>query len=395
MVNTLSEFDVIVVGGGIVGSAAACQLATQFERVAIIDNTPHVPWQEDSPFGLRVSAINLASSELLKNLEVWQHVTAMRAFPYTAMVVWEEMGDARIEFNANETSHPYLGTIVENQVLQTALDNKLNTLAAVTRFENCALQDLTAVGDASMLAELDNDEKISAKLIIGADGQRSKVRACMGVENSQNAYHQAGLVCNVQTEMPHQSTAWQCFTQDGPLALLPLEDKLCSIVWSVPQPRCEQLLALAESHFNAELSAAFAHTLGKLQVVSERKSFALQGAQADNYIAHRTVLIGDAAHAVHPLAGLGLNLGLEDVRCLSDLLADTSRALGSERVLRKYERARKSENLVMQRALEAVDSLFRSEQPAVRTMRSLGVNFTNRVLPLKLLFMQRAMGVPV
>lgn len=393
--NKVSEFDIIVIGGGIVGSAAACQFANQFERVAIIDNSAFSPWQPDSSFGLRVSALNLASSKLLDELDVWSNVQAMRSFPYTSMVVWEELGNARIEFNANETAYPHLGTIVENHVLLTALNNRLKQLESVTRFDSCWLQNLTAVGDSSMLVELENGDRLSAQLVIGADGQRSKVRECMGIDTSCNVYHQAGLVCNVQTELPHNSTAWQCFTQDGPLALLPLQDTFCSVVWSVPQPRCEQLLEMPDSHFNAEISTAFAHTLGQLQVISERKSFALQGAHSNRYIGHRVVLMGDAAHVVHPLAGLGLNLGLEDVRCLSELLANSDRSLGSERILRKYERARKSENLVMQRALEAIDSLFRSEQPAIRTMRSLGVNFTNKILPLKLLFMQRAMGVPV
>ena len=393
--NTVNEFDIIIIGGGIVGSAAACELAKQFERVAIVDNTLHSPWRAESPFSLRVSALNLASSKFLDELGVWQQVQTMRSFPYTAMVVWEQSGDARIEFNANDTAHTHLGTIVENQVLLTALNKQLSRQRSITRYDGCCLENVTAVGESSMLVELDNGERISAQLVIGADGQRSKVRECMSIETSHNAYHQAGLVCNVQTELPHENTAWQCFTQDGPLALLPLQKNLCSVVWSVPQSRSEQLLKLADSHFNIEISSAFEHALGKVKVISERKSFVLQGAHSDRYIGHRVVLMGDAAHVVHPLAGLGLNLGLEDVRCLCELLVSTDRALGSDRVLRKYERERKSENLIMQRALEAIDSLFRSEQPAVRTIRSLGVNFTNKVLPLKLLFMQRAMGVPV
>ena len=393
--NSVSEFDIIIVGGGLVGSVTACQLSKQYQRIALIDNSTHVAWQRGASFGLRVSAINLASSKLLDELGVWEEILSMRSFPYTSMMVWEEQGNASIEFNASETAHAQLGSIVENQVILTALDKVLMAQDSVTRFDDCSLQQLTAIGDSSMLVELDNGERISAKLVVGADGQRSKVRECMRIENSQSDYHQAGLVCNVSTELSHGNTAWQCFTKDGPLALLPLEDNLCSIVWSVSKQHCERLLALGESQFNIEVSDAFAHKLGQLQAVSERKSFDLMGAHSNRYVSQRVVLVGDAAHVVHPLAGLGLNLGLEDVRCLSELLSGSNRALGSERVLRKYERERKSENLVMQRSLEAIDTLFRSEQSAIRAIRSMGVNLTDKILPLKLLFMQRAMGIPV
>jgi 2-octaprenylphenol hydroxylase len=395
MVSTLTDFDVVIVGGGAVGVAAACKLSQQFDRVAIIDNNQHTAWKKDDAYGLRVSAINLASMELLSQIDAWSEVQAMRAFPYRSMSVWEQGSDTQIDFNASDTMHSSLGSIVENQVLLTALNNAANKNSNITQFSNNALHELSAISDSSMLVELDNGVRLTGKLVIGADGQRSKVRECIGVSCLRTHYQQLGLVCTVNTALDHQQTAWQCFTEYGPLALLPLEDKTCSIVWSVAEQKCHELMALDDAEFNLQLSNAFENKLGKLTLASDRKSFPLLGAQATQYIDHRVALLGDAAHAVHPLAGLGLNLGLADVAHLSSLLQASDRPLGSERVLRQYERARKSENVLMQRSLEMIDSLFREERPLVKQIRSVGVNMTNKALPLKLVFMRRALGVPL
>ena len=217
----------------------------------------------------------------------------------------------------------------------------------------------------------------------------------MQIEFSQKDYHQRGVVAIIESEYVHQDTAWQCFTHQGPLALLPISEQHCSIVWSVPEMRCKELMDMPIADFNQHLTAAFEHKLGRLTVTSERLSFPLQGAQSARYIDHRMALLGDAAHVVHPLAGLGLNLGLADVRCLTDLIAQSDRPLGSARVLRQYELARKSENAIIQKALEGIDQLFRSDQQLLRSARSMGVNFTNKTAALKMFFMQKALGVAV
>ena len=394
MVSTVAEYDVAVVGAGAVGLAVACLLAQQYSRVALIDQASFSAWQTGDDYGLRVSALNLASIELLANLGVWQNVRAMRACPYRSMHVWEQQSDTEITFNCHDTSHSMLGAIVENQVLLTALHKRVDEDSHI-HILNHGLENLSAISDSAMLLELNNSQRLSAKLVLGADGQRSKVRECVGIGQLSTLYQQLGLVCTVKTELDHLQTAWQCFTPFGPLALLPLDDNICSIVWSVSDEKCHELIALSDTQFNQQLTQGFESKLGQLSVCSERKSFPLQGAQANQYIDHRVALLGDAAHVVHPLAGLGLNLGLADVQQLSDLLQASDRPLGSERVLRQYERARKSENTLMQKSLEMIDALFREERSLVKQARSMGVNMTNSLLPVKLMFMRHALGVPL
>ncbi len=395
LVNSVAPFDVAIVGAGAVGLAAATLLAQQYTRVALIDHTPFTPWQAGDDYGLRVSALNLASIELLTHIGVWRDIRAMRVCPYQSMHVWEQQAETLINFNCQDTTHPMLGVIVENQVLLTALNNKVDQCNNIKRFDRQGLQHLSAISDTAMLMELAEGERLSAELVLGADGQQSMVRECIGASRVTTRYQQLGLVCTVNTEQDHQQTAWQCFTPVGPLALLPLDDHVCSVVWSVPEQQCQQLMALTEQEFNLELTQAFENKLGQLSVCSVRKSFPLQGAQASQYIDHRVVLLGDAAHVVHPLAGLGLNLGFADVHHLFNLLQSSERPLGSRRVLRQYERARKSENIIMQKSLEIIDTLFREQRGLVKHARSVGVNMTDKVLPLKLLFMRHALGVPI
>ncbi len=394
MAASIEDFDIAIVGGGIVGLAAACLLSKCFERVALIDNSSFTAWKKQDAYGLRVSAINLASSQLLSDIGVWESVLNMRAFPYDAMHVWEGNSDTQITFSSNETSHPSLGTIVENDVLLTALNEKIKEISSIKKY-HFSLQDISEISDTAMLLELENNMRLSAKLVVGADGQHSKVRESMGASAMRTHYQQLGLVACVKTEEDHGHIARQCFTHNGPLALLPMADKVCSIVWSVSEQRNLELLELSEDEFNQQLTTAFEKKLGKLELISERKSFPLLGAQSSQYVSHRTVLLGDAAHVIHPLAGLGLNMGLADARYLGELLSKSDRALGSERVLRQYERARKSENILMQRSLETIDSLFREEHQVVKKLRNIGVNMTNKTLPLKLFFMRRALGVPI
>ena len=394
MANTLHDFDIVIVGGGIVGCCAAAMLAKSFNQIALIDNSETPTWQPQQAFGLRVSAINLASRTLLDDIDVWEKIMAMRAYPYRSMSVWEQASATSIRFEANDTGHDQLGAIVENQVMLYALNDQLKHVNNVTCFNGVSLADLSTIGEHTVFAELDDGTRLTAKLLIGADGQRSQVRACMGIDFERTEYDQVGIVCTVEVELSHEQTAWQCFTEQGPLALLPLSEQYCSVVWSVPTGRGEEILNLSDDEFDKEISLAFEHRLGRIKVASARRSFPLLGAQAEKYIDNRVVLVGDAAHVIHPLAGLGLNLGLEDVQQLATALATSNRELGSQRVLRQYERARKSENRIMQKSLESIDYLFRGERVEHKFARAVGVGLSDKLPPLKSLFMQRALGIP-
>lgn len=392
MIQSVNEYDCIVVGGGNVGSAAACSLAQAGHKVALIDQQQALQWTPQDALNVRVTALNLASIEFLTQLDVWPRVVAMRAYPYHAMRVWEQGGGARIDFNANETSHPHLGVIVENHVLLTALNQVIGEQPLITRYVG-SLQICTAISEQTLLVECDDGSKLTAPLVLGADGQNSVVREIMQSDFILTDYHQRGVVAIIESDQFHQDTAWQCFGTHGPLALLPITPEQCSIVWSVPDSVCQQLEAASDDEFNQQLTNAFEHKLGDLRVVSARQSFSLRGAQAQHYIGRRLALLGDAAHIVHPLAGLGLNLGLADVISLTECIRQSDRPLGSARVLRQYEMARKADNAVMQKVLEGIDHLFRSDDQIMRSLRHIGVNLADSQAALKQFFMQKALGV--
>ena len=399
MAQAIEDFDVVIVGGGIVGLSAACLLAPMVKRIALVNQSPASAWSAESDYGLRVTAVNLASQKLLTEIGVWKDIQQMRCTPYHDMVVWQSLSEAEVHFSANTTGHTSLGAIVENNVLVQALTLRLKSLTNVSCYEPSSMQNFSELSDNSVLIELENAEgqrqRLTSRLLIGADGVHSKVRSCAGIATARQDYQQSGVVCTVLTEKSHENTAWQCFSEEGPLALLPLAAKQCSIVWSLDTAVAKQMLALSEDDFNARLSAASEYRLGGLQIASKRVSFPLSGSQANEYVGRRVVLLGDAAHAIHPLAGLGLNLGLEDLRCLQQLIQSSDRELGSERILQRYQRARKTENSAMQKSLEAIDKLFRQPQPWLRQLRSLGFSASNHCKPIKMAFMRRALGIPL
>jgi len=396
------DYDVAVVGAGPIGLATAVLLARQAgfgsARVAVFDR--RIPDSLDRvrelPMDLRVFALSRASEKILRAADAWADVIATRAEPFERMQVWHadvppHGGDALV-FDAAEIGERDLGVIAENNVLQAALAG-----AARRAGVQLVAGDVTALDQERDAAVLHAGERqIRARLVVGADGAQSRVRELAGLSATRTDYGQTAIVAMVSTERSHEHTAWQRFLGDGTLAFLPLKDAHSSIVWSLPTARAEMLLAATPAAFERELEKDFDGALGKVQLASERLKFPLWRLSASAYVTERVALVGDAAHVVHPLAGQGANLGLLDAAALADVLAEGLKARedpGAIRLLRRYERWRRSENDLMSGAIDVFDRLLARGTGRLATFAQRGMPWVNRSTLAKRVFIERAMGL--
>lgn len=391
----MQSVDIVIVGGGMVGLALAAALKHSELRIAVIEG--RVPSLELAELpDVRVSALSRSSEIMLRNLGAWQGITSRRAAPYSAMEVWERDSFARIEFSANQMTQPDLGHIVENRVIQLALLEQVQKQANVTLFMPAQCQSL-AVGESEAWLTLDNGQSLTAKLIVGADGANSWVRQQQDIPLTHWDYGHSALVANVRTVEPHQSTARQVFTPQGPLAFLPMSDPyMSSIVWSTEPNRAQRLLSLSELEFNKILTAEFDHRLGLCEVVGERAAFPLKMRYARDFALQRIALVGDAAHTIHPLAGQGVNLGLLDAASLAqELLAlwHQGEDIGLLKNLRGYERWRKTEAAKMIAAMQGFKDLFEGDNPAKKLIRGIGMQLAGQLPGAKDEIMKRALGL--
>jgi 2-octaprenylphenol hydroxylase len=387
------EFHTIVIGGGMVGAALAAELARSGHRVALVEVQPPGPFDPDGDPDLRVSAINRAAQRVFQSLGAWEGMTALRAHPYQAMEVWDAAGSGRIRFEARDLAEPDLGHIIENRVVQRALWDRLEQDPMVEIIAPDTLMGLD-VRRSHAEVTLASGRRLKAYLVVGADGARSRLRELAGIRVNSRHYGQQALVANVRTALPHEDTAWQRFLPTGPLAFLPLGDGRCSIVWSADDARAEGLRDLDDDGFCQALSEGLDYRLGHVLETSKRAAFPLRGSQAEHYVRPRIALVGDAAHTIHPLAGQGANLGFQDAHALvSAVCAPGVTDTGDLRVLRRYERARRGDNLIMMRSMEGFRYLFGSEQPPLAALRGLGLNLAQQVTPLKHLLMRHALGL--
>ena len=389
-----NEVDVAIVGAGPVGCVLALGLARGGIRTALIEARTPRPWSKEA-MDLRVYALSRGSQNILHRLGAWDRIARTRACAYTAMQVWEARGRSRVEFSAAEVDEVNLGHIVEGALVVEALVERVRATPDVAWHCPAALQQLDVGDDAAELV-LGDGTRISAKLVVGADGARSRVRELSGIKVNESSYEQNAVVAHLRPQRDHGHVARQVFHPDGPLALLPLADGRVSIVWSTRPEHAEALLAMSDGDFGDAVTEASESELGTLELASERASFPLRRMHAENYVAPRVALAGDAAHVVHPLAGQGMNLGLLDAAALSEVMLDARRSnsdVDDYLVLRRYERWRHAENLAMQSAFGGFNQLFGLEAPGARSVRGLGMQLFNQFGPAKRLAIRIALGL--
>lgn len=397
------EYQVVIVGAGMVGNALAAGLANSDISVAVVE--PNAAQQPPEgvlaceQFDTRVSAITAESESLLTQLGAWGLIHSERKSPYQGMTVWDGEGTGEVNFNANELHVPCLGTIVENREIVWALQQRVEQASNITIIRDYVSHIDNQDDDGLTPVFLASGSELKTQLLVGADGALSRIKQWGEFANCEWDYQHQAIVASVELEQSHQQTAWQRFRQQGPLALLPLaagNDKTCSIVWSTSNEESEHLLALSDEEFCAELGQAFENRLGSILSIGPRAAFPLRQRHAKNYVVPGIALVGDAAHTIHPLAGQGVNLGFKDVYALSEELIRAHQQglkLGDLNILNRYQRRRQADNLLMMSAMEGFKRLFAAEQPIIRLLRNQGMRLFNRASAIKQHVVMQAMGL--
>ena len=394
------QADLIIVGAGMVGSALALALEHSGLEILVVDGGPLSvrPFAAEGAFEPRVSALSAASQRILERLGVWDGIAARRVSPYRDMRVWDGSGTGSVHFSAASVHAEVLGHIVENRVVQDALLDRLHD-SQIGLLGSARLEQLRRSGDGWLLTMADGRE-LRAPLLVAADGANSAVRRLAGCATREWDYLHHAIVTSVRCERAHQATAWQRFTDDGPLAFLPLarqgDENWCSIVWSTVPAEAERLMALDDEAFRHELGKAFEWRLGQVTAVDPRLCIPLRQRHAKRYVESGLALIGDAAHSIHPLAGQGVNLGFLDAAVLAEVLLHAlqrGEQPNDVRVLSRYERRRMPHNLAMMAAMEGFERLFQADPLPLRLLRNSGLNWVDDLPDAKALFVRRALGL--
>ena len=387
----MKQVQVCIVGGGCVGLTLALGLAKANISVVVLDAAPtQTPPSDD--YGLRVSALSIASQTLLEQLNVWPHIIAERACAYTHMDVRDADSFGKIAFNNEQLELDHLGHIVENDIIRFALIKELEQQSNAALMFNTEYQQIHQ-SESDVFINLKTGEPIIAKLLVAADGANSAIRKQFNMALSFKDYDHHALVATVKTKESHANTARQVFLPTGPLAFLPLSDEHThSIVWSTSPNHCDELLAMDDTAFNKAVMAAIDGQCGLCEVQSKRVAFPLKMRYAQQWVNGNVVLMGDAAHTIHPLAGLGMNLGLKDAAYLIELLSQDAKEFASTRTLRDYERTRKLDAQKHIAMMQGLKELFEGANPVKKLIRGVGLSLVDNLGPIKHLFAKEAVG---
>ena len=388
--------DVLIVGGGAVGLTTAAGLCAAGFSVVVVDAANASPRAPSGAFDLRVSALTRAAENVLTRLGAWPRMDPMRLAPFEQMRVWDSAVSGELQFGAEDIGEPYLGTLAENANVVAALTAVLREDYA----ERChwrlpGLLEALHCDASGAVARVSGDH-IRAGLVVGADGSNSKVRELLGLQTRVRDYQQSAVVATLRTQLAHQSTAWQRFLANGPIAMLPLPGEFTSIVWSTTPDEAAELISMPTLAFNQRVAEALDHRFGEVVWSGERGRFALRRVEATAYVAERAVLVGDSAHTIHPLAGQGLNLGLMDAAALCEVLEHArrrDREFATRSVLRRYERWRKTQNVLTQNAMDALRWFFADRPLPIRIVREIGMHGVNALTPLKRELSRTASGI--
>ncbi|MBL7005079.1 MAG: UbiH/UbiF/VisC/COQ6 family ubiquinone biosynthesis hydroxylase [Gammaproteobacteria bacterium] len=375
------SYDIVIIGAGMVGASAALALAQNGLKIALVEYQKPTEFNLNDEIELRVSAISASSEQLLSQLGAWSIIQNQRLSPYHKMTVWDENSNGVLAFDSANQAQSHLGHIIENKLIMYALQQQIKNNKNINCYWENGISQLKEEPN-SINITLNNGQYCQAKLLIAADGRASHTRQMLDIPLISKSYQQQAIVANVNTELAHQNTAWQRFLSTGPLAFLPLNNQQSSVVWSCKNEIAEQLMTLDEQHFCQELGNAFEFKLGKVISSSNRASFPLSWQYAAQYVKNRCILIGDAAHGIHPLAGQGVNLGFSDVALLSQSIQQTMLD-NPHKTLKKYERQRKHDSLISLHSMSVINALFTSKSPVINTLKGMGMNFINQQQSLK------------